>query len=128
MISAREILILREAFYSCKLSGFVQGMTFDEYLEKEIERRNTKNKFKISGTDKYMSRKTLASKLEGDNRYVGDYYIPQVRSVCTCFHNSNPNLEKGHKEYPFLFYDNQGQLVISAFDKDGWRSVEKYKI
>lgn len=128
MISFQEIMLLREAFYSCQIEGINEGMTFEKFLENEMTRRSTKNKFKLKGQKKYATRKELADTLEGDNKYVGDFWIPAVKKVCTVFHNSNPNLEKGHKSYPFLFFDHDGVPVISAFDDEQWESLETFKI
>lgn len=128
MISFQEMLLLREAFYSCQIEGINEGMTFDQFFKNEMTRRSTKNKFKLKGQKKYATRKELAETLEGDNKYVGDFWIPATKKVCTVFHNSNPNLEKGHKSYPFLFFDYNGTPVISAFDDEQWESLEKFKI
>jgi hypothetical protein len=119
LITFQEIITLREAFHSCQLSGINMDMKFDDYLIETIERRQTCNKW-------LKSVKEIAKSLEGSNRYVGDYWIPEVGCVCTCFKNSNPNLEKGHKEFPFL-YNKGTNVFISAFDKEQWENCKKVK-
>jgi len=119
LISRDSIFRLREAFYSCKLSGILTDKTFIEYLEEETIRRNTKNNF----TKTY---KELEETLEGNNSYIGDYWIEELNKVCTVFHNRQPKIEKGHKEYPYLFIDG-GNVFISALDKEQWGKVTKFK-
>jgi len=128
MMNLREILLLKESFYSCQIEGINEGMTFEQFLKNETVRRSTKNKFKLKGQKKYATRKELAETLEGDNKYVGDFWIPHMRAVCTVFNNTNPNLDKGHKSYPFLFFNYEGLPVISAFNDKEWEFVEKFKI
>lgn len=127
LIGMQELLILREAFYSCQISGINEDITFEEYLEQELIRRRTKNKFKLRGSDKFASRKQLAESLDGDNKYVGDFYIPAYRQVWTVFKNACPNRAIGHKDYPFFFFDD-GICKISAFDTKDWEKIEKVKI
>ena len=127
MMNLRDILMLKEAFYSCQIEGINEGMTFEHYLRDEMKRRSTKNKFKLKGQKKYASRKELAETLEGENTYVGDFWIPELRRVCTVFHNANPNIAKGHMSYPYLFFNN-GVPTISAINDKDWELVEKFKI
>ena len=88
MMNLREILLLKEAFYSCQIEGINEGMTFEQFLKNETVRRSTKNKFKLKGQKRYATREELAENLEGDNKYVGDFWIPHMRAVCTVFNNA----------------------------------------
>jgi len=126
-ISFQEIMILKEAFYSCRIEGINENTTFEKYLRNEVRRRSTKNKFKLRGSKRNASPEQLAKTLEGSNTYVGDFWITDIGKVCTVFFNSTPNLDKGHKNYPFLFYSN-GVPTISALSLEEWNTVQKVKI
>ncbi len=127
LLSLHEIFIMKEAFYSCQIEGINKDITFAEYMKNELDRRTKKNVFLDKKTKKPIGRAKLAKKLEGDNKYIGDYYIHDMGKVCTVFYNSNPNLEKGHLPYPFLYYD-KGVLYISAYSKEDWYRVSKFQI
>lgn len=117
---------VKEAFYSCKIEGIYANTSWEdfifEYLESEYNRINTKNKWNKTYDE-------MEKILEGDNKYIGDYYLIESDRVVTAFHNSNPNREKGHKDIPFLYYDEITRNVyVSAFDLEDWNKINKNKI
>jgi len=38
MMNLREILLLKESFYSCQIEGINEGMTFEQFLKNETVR------------------------------------------------------------------------------------------
>ena len=123
-----EIFAMREAFYSCKIEGINANMQFKEYLEIEYIHRTKRNTFKIKDQKRKISGKGMETYLEGENTYIGDYWIPGIGAVCSVFHNAKPNITKGHLEYPMLFYNNEGYATITAFSSTGWDKLDKVKI
>ena len=123
-----EIWAMREAFYSCKIEGINAGMTFKEFLEIEFLHRTKRNTFRVKDQKRRLSGKAMETYLEGDNTYIGDYWISGMGAVCTVFYNANPNKEKGHLEYPMLFFNEDGIPTITAFSENGWSKLEKVKL
>jgi hypothetical protein len=116
-----ESMPVKEAFYSCQIEGINEGVKFEDWYAKYLKETRKPNKWK-------QSHEEIAEHLEGETKYIGEYYTYYNKRVISVFHNSNPNKEKGHREYPFLFVDEDGRTNISAYHADQWKSTVKKEI
>jgi hypothetical protein len=114
-----DYFLLKEAFYSCQLSGYNAEMTFEEYLDKIqddiIKKPNKFNK----------SKEQIAKELEGNYKYIGDYYIPEIGFVCTVFGKLTSNSEELCTNYHYIYVEN-GRIYNSNWTKEEW--LQLYKV
>lgn len=116
-----------EAFASSKLEGIYRNKTFLDYLKDKSDYeilKYKKYKWKISYEELCLQ---LKEKYSGEYKYVGDFYLIDYDLKITLFKNLNPNKEKKHKKYPFL-YLKDNELFISAFNTNEFEKLNKRKL
>lgn len=68
----------------------------------------------------------ICSKHLGDNvEYLGTFCIKGNYFPCAVFYSPDPNLEKGHKNYPFL-HSTDSEVWIGAMDESEFED-ERYQ-
>lgn len=69
----------------------------------------------------------VCKKFEGDLKFINYVSIKEFNGPMACYHNSNPNRQKSHKDYLLLFQDIGG-LKVTGIDKHEITDEERYRI